>query len=150
MAIKEYSTLSISPELEPHHYTQFNVISRTPIFIYVLGCLTSQHGIQSAYSETHQLLSTWIKNMTSHFWCVTYKAENSRFIKFCFCFSEVSFFLTLSTTFTSLYSNIGFCYWPYFFGQYCSPRRVERQMFYHFKPARSSLHLRILKSIYLF
>ena len=53
IAMKEYSTLSRSSELAPHHLIQFGVIPRTPHFGKLEG-LTSLQGIQSAYSKPHR------------------------------------------------------------------------------------------------
>ena len=36
MAMKLYFTFPTSPELEPHHQTQFSVIPRTNIYIYYM------------------------------------------------------------------------------------------------------------------
>ena len=46
MAVKEYSTLLMSPELELHYQMQFSVIPRLLFFV---GSLTSLQGIQPAF-----------------------------------------------------------------------------------------------------
>ena len=51
MALKGYSTLSRSPELEPHHQMLFSVIFRHSL---QCGCLTPLQRMQSVYSKSHQ------------------------------------------------------------------------------------------------